>query len=716
MENRSKISEEESLFQTGVLIAGRYQVVAPLGKGGMGMVLRVIDRSLDDEPTALKILYPHHVKDQVLFARFRNEVLVARALAHPNIVRLYDFGSAGKGYYFISMEYVQGYSLKDRIYSPHYEDLSFPEICRILYEIGSGLSYAHRKGIIHRDIKPDNILLTPGGEVKITDFGLARSAAMDKGFTQTGETVGTPCYMAPEQISGSRVDARADIYSLGILAYEMATGMRPFEDESWYALAKMHMTKPLPSFARDHNIPQWFEDLVKQSAAKDPHDRFANGEEWCEELASHVQPGTPARKLSPAVFSTTLTATLTNQRRRKLIRGKLIKTLAPMLAGALLFVTTFIAIRAIPSLQLATISTLSGVERALGLNLNRAKRLAGVQGPITLAALDKAVQSQDIHTAKLLLAAGLDISQSEAGKDSPIFRAIDTQQNEIIRAVTDKKGFVSLKDLSGRTPLLRAAEKGVTGIIPELVKSGASIDERDSLGRTALMLAALSGQLASTQEILSNRPMLSLTDTTSDATPISIHAVNGGNPQVLADILDKGGASIANATDSKNRTALMIAAEQGNKEMVKVLLAHNADTERRSADGKTARDIASSAVKKFLPTSAKLSENSSTGRESTPTKVANTRLRKSDPEVQWILGRTPKLSSLQVTVRNVGEERAEEIRIEAILPGGQTLPLAGPESLGANTIATYKALLSSPISVTAAEKPDIELSCANCRK
>src|SRR5262249_43680125 len=153
-------------------------------------------------------------------------------------------------------------------------ELDFPEICRLLYEIGQGLAYAHRKGVIHRDVKPDNILLTPGGDVRITDFGLARSVNVDKGFTQTGETVGTHCYMAPEQIRGDRVDGRADIYSLGILAYEMATGTRPFEDESWFALAKMHMTQPLPNFPKELQLPKWFEEFVIQSAEKKPENRF----------------------------------------------------------------------------------------------------------------------------------------------------------------------------------------------------------------------------------------------------------------------------------------------------------------------------------------------------------------------------------------------------------------------------------------------------------
>jgi eukaryotic-like serine/threonine-protein kinase len=134
---------EETLFEAGALIANRYEVIDRLGAGSMGVVLRVVDRALDNEVCALKLLYPHLVKDAIVFGRFRNEVLIARRLSHPNIVRTYDFGSAGQGYYFISMEYVRGCSLKDRIYDRRFAALNFAETLRILYEVGQGLAYAH---------------------------------------------------------------------------------------------------------------------------------------------------------------------------------------------------------------------------------------------------------------------------------------------------------------------------------------------------------------------------------------------------------------------------------------------------------------------------------------------------------------------------------------------------------------------------------------------
>ena len=192
----------------GTLLAGRYEVLERLGGGGMGEVVSAVDHVLDGEVVALKMLYPQLVQDSAILARFRNEVVVSRRLSHPNIVSIYDFGTLGNGLYFISMEYVRGQNLGQRIYDDNRESIAFDDIIFILKKVACGLGHAHKRGVIHRDLKPDNILLSESREVKITDLGLARTLSVDKGFTQTGETVGTPYYMAPEQIQGARLDHR----------------------------------------------------------------------------------------------------------------------------------------------------------------------------------------------------------------------------------------------------------------------------------------------------------------------------------------------------------------------------------------------------------------------------------------------------------------------------------------------------------------------------
>ena len=286
----------------GSVIADRYEVLDVLGKGAMGAVVKVSDRALDNDIIALKLLYSHLVQDQVLLSRFRNEVLIVRQLSHPNIVRLYDFGETPEGDFYIAMELVKGENLNSVVIAGKNFRPNFQQCLKILYEVALGLEHAHSRKIVHRDIKPDNILITEDGAIKITDFGLARTLTVDKGFTNTGEAVGTPYYMAPEQIQGEAVDGRADIYSFAILSYELVTGRRPFESDDWFKLAALHIQQPFPKFAtKENKIPKWFEEMVILAAAKKPKDRFQSITEilsiLSEKMDSRPQPWTTQSNL-----------------------------------------------------------------------------------------------------------------------------------------------------------------------------------------------------------------------------------------------------------------------------------------------------------------------------------------------------------------------------------------------------------------------------------
>ncbi len=279
-------------FQVGVTIGRRYQIVDHLGFGAMGLVLKVRDQALDNDLLALKILYPHLMKDEILFQRFMNEVVVARKLTHPNLVRTHDIGRDERGYYYISMEYVEGRSLEDAIYDKE-NPLSFDDALHILREIAGGLAYAHEQGVVHRDLKPANVMLTADGRLKIADFGLAEAVWMNKGLTKTGESVGTPAYMAPEQIQGQDVDGRADIYSFGIIAYEIVSQDRPFKDENWFKMAAQHILEPLPdTIGQNFVLPAWYDPFVKKCCAKKAADRFQSTTEIVEVLDAIMKPQT----------------------------------------------------------------------------------------------------------------------------------------------------------------------------------------------------------------------------------------------------------------------------------------------------------------------------------------------------------------------------------------------------------------------------------------
>jgi len=281
------MEERKSVFNPGQMIAGRYEVLETLGFGAMGEVVCAADHALEKEEIALKILYPDRANIHNNLARFRKEVLLARKLTHRNIVQIFDFGAAEGGYHYISMELVKGISLAKRIKLREHEIFSFPEILHILYQLCHALHYAHTHGIIHRDLKPDNVLLSEGNQVKLTDFGVARCIKDQQHLTATGLMVGTPYYMAPEQITGEALDQRIDIYAMGIMAYEMVTGRRPFVDKDSSGVAAMHLLRPLPEFEDlQFKLPSWFRDFVHTCAEKSPNRRFQSMSEAADVLAT----------------------------------------------------------------------------------------------------------------------------------------------------------------------------------------------------------------------------------------------------------------------------------------------------------------------------------------------------------------------------------------------------------------------------------------------
>jgi tetratricopeptide (TPR) repeat protein len=222
----------------GRTFARRYHIIEKLGRGGMGEVYKVKDTKLDEE-VALKLIKPEIANDSRTIQRFRNELKLARKITHKNVCRMFDFHEEGK-IPFITMEYVQGESLKASIQKQGI--IPEEKTIDIAQQIGRGLSEAHEWGVVHRDLKPQNIMIDAKGNAKIMDFGIAHSLEVE-GVTQTGMMIGTPDYMSPEQAEGLEADQRSDIYSLGIILYEMATGKVPFEGDTALSVALKHKTE-----------------------------------------------------------------------------------------------------------------------------------------------------------------------------------------------------------------------------------------------------------------------------------------------------------------------------------------------------------------------------------------------------------------------------------------------------------------------------------------
>jgi predicted Ser/Thr protein kinase len=265
----------------GETVAERYELEELVGHGGMSSVYRARD-SLLERYVALKVLHEQYSEDDDFVERFKREARSVAQLQHPNIVTVIDRGEQG-GRQYIVFEYVEGENLKELVVRKG--RLEVREALEVAIEVARALGFAHQHGIVHRDVKPQNVLLNGDGRPKVTDFGIARSLDMDQGVTQTGTVLGTSNYIAPEQASGKPVDQQSDIYSLGVVLYELLTGELPFPGESFVAVALKHVNDPPPSvldIRRD--VPLRVAQAVDRALEKDPERRFGTMDDFASEL------------------------------------------------------------------------------------------------------------------------------------------------------------------------------------------------------------------------------------------------------------------------------------------------------------------------------------------------------------------------------------------------------------------------------------------------
>ena len=265
----------------GQLIGERYELEELVGTGGMSSVYRAHDRMLERD-VALKVLHERFTADGDHVERFRREARAVAQLSHPNIVTVIDRGEQDKRQ-FIVFEYVDGENLKSLL--EREGPLPEAQAIALTHQIARALGFAHGEGLVHRDVKPQNVLLNGDGQAKVTDFGIARSVDVQGGLTQTGTVMGTSDYISPEQARGSRVDAQSDIYSLGAVLYELLTGEVPFPGDNFVAVAMQHINQPVPSVrASRPELSPRLDAVVQRAMAKDPDDRFGSMDEFCREL------------------------------------------------------------------------------------------------------------------------------------------------------------------------------------------------------------------------------------------------------------------------------------------------------------------------------------------------------------------------------------------------------------------------------------------------
>jgi serine/threonine protein kinase len=268
---------------------GSYQIIAPLGEGGMAAVYKAYQPAME-RYVALKVL-PRAFADNPLFiARFKREAKLLAQLQHPHILPVFDYGQAD-GYSYLVMPFIQSGTLTDSLTGV---PAPLPRIRQVITQIGEALNYAHARGSVHRDVKPSNVLIDESGNCLLADFGLARMTEDSVNLTSSGTILGTPAYMSPEQGSGQKVDARSDIYSLGIIFYEMATGRVPYKAETPIAVIFKHIRDPLPP-ARTLNpeLPEAVELAIQKALSKSPEDRYQTAAELVQAVQAAI-PNAPA--------------------------------------------------------------------------------------------------------------------------------------------------------------------------------------------------------------------------------------------------------------------------------------------------------------------------------------------------------------------------------------------------------------------------------------
>jgi hypothetical protein len=313
----------------GDMIAGRYELLELVGSGGMSGVWKADDRLLD-RTVAIKILHEQFTADEEYVERFRREARSVAQLSHPNIVTVIDRGE-DEGRQFIVFEYVEGENLKQLI--ERSGRLPVRDALLMALQMGRALAFAHDRGLVHRDVKPQNVLLNEDGQAKMTDFGIARSVDVE-GVTITGTVLGTSEYIAPEQARGQRVDALTDVYSLGVVLYELLTGSVPFQGENFVAIALRHVNEPPPSvLERRPDAPPRVAIAVERAMAKRPEERFQSMDEFVAELEEALADLDPSSEQATMIARRPVTAApRRREERRRRRRGGILWPIAALLA------------------------------------------------------------------------------------------------------------------------------------------------------------------------------------------------------------------------------------------------------------------------------------------------------------------------------------------------------------------------------------------------
>ena len=543
-------------------LAGRYQLLTLLGEGASGQVFLARDLEAEMAKVAVKILYPHLGFDEYSFTRFRIETRVTMKLSHPNILQTYGLDTHREGLWFLIMEYFNGVSLQEYLHESESDGIPFLEIMSLLNGIINGLSYAHRSGVVHRDLKPENILIGRSGELKLGDFGLAQMLRQEVMVTGQGNVLGTPHYMSPEQIMGEIVDEQSDIYALGIICFQMATGSMPFEAKSFLALADLHLNQDVPPIAeRGAEVPSWFQSFVDRCTARSRGRRYLSLDQAINDLRKNV----PERKWGWEADSNTSNCKVVPvSMSQELLREPLLYSLQ---RNSTKVYRNFLVIAAILSIFVAPHVNSSARWRYWSLVFSVEKFL-DTDLPVFHWLFDMPFTRSDEYLMFDTEGYKSYVLPLLAGGASPNTR------NEI-----------------GQTPLHIWIQSGYTErITGELIYRGADLNAQDYAGNTPLAVAVNSRVTESVRFLLKHGADASIANTVG-LSPLH-RAVRAGEKEIIRMILDYGGLKSLDLFDYSAQTPLHYAVRGGDKDILHLLANHGASPDAQKGKAKSPRKLA----------------------------------------------------------------------------------------------------------------------------
>ncbi len=471
---------------TADVLAGRYRPTELIASGASGAVYRAVDTKLGDEIVAIKFIHTFLRNDKELMRRLRNEVLISRRLSSPHIVQVYDFGFGSEGIPFVVMEFVDGVTLRRKLSQSGGAGLSVRETIGIVQQLLTALSVAHAEQIVHHDVKPENILFDRNGTLKLADFGISRLVEIEYSRSQTQETLGTPTYISPEQLRGSKGDLRSDLYAAGVLTYELLSGQPPFRGDTFFEIAAKHLHEEpsIDGIPEDKRLP-WVSEFVLCCLEKNPEARFPGAAQALTYLDTHS-----TDTLRPSVM--TISGKWHEQRKERKKKERLrLRNVVRVATATLLFLLFLISVicshtnaRAKWSMAEALLT----LERLTGWELNPLKAIYGVtisvKHPEQLFSLIQRETDYEKMYFSFVLIKNCDVfSLRNAAGDTILTHAVKMEHEVLIDEIIGKwktlppiqqKRFILARDGDGHTALELALRLNhhlglsyLTGLYPE---------------------------------------------------------------------------------------------------------------------------------------------------------------------------------------------------------------------------------------------------------